>query len=143
MCIICRIILCISSSLFSLLIKHVHLLFHSFRPISWLQPFFFLGRRYLGHKRTIRPNSKRLSSLFMTRDQMDWDTFSKKVKSAQRGFMGEPDEMRPGRGEFHEYPYPCICEKEADDNDNDDTGSSNGVTSDGSEPAGMGVSAKV
>lgn len=68
-------------------------------------------RRYMGHKRTIRPNAKRLSALFMARDQMDWDTFSKKVKSCQRGFMGEPDEMRPGRGEFHEYPHSCICEK--------------------------------
>ncbi|KAF5734907.1 hypothetical protein HS088_TW15G00404 [Tripterygium wilfordii] len=68
-------------------------------------------RRYMGHKRTIRPNAKRLSALFMARAQMDWDTFAKKVKSGQRGFMGEPDEIRPGRGEFHEYPYPCICEK--------------------------------
>ena len=23
--------------------------------------------------------------------------------------MGEPDEMKPGRGEFHEYPSSCIC----------------------------------
>ncbi|OMO52476.1 GDP-fucose protein O-fucosyltransferase [Corchorus olitorius] len=68
-------------------------------------------RRYMGHKRTIRPNAKRLSALFMERDQMDWDTFARKVKAVQRGFMGEPDEMRPGRGEFHEYPYSCICEK--------------------------------
>ncbi|KAF2299081.1 hypothetical protein GH714_030456 [Hevea brasiliensis] len=68
-------------------------------------------RRYAGHKRTIRPNAKRLSALLMERDKMDWDTFAKKVKSCQRGFMGEPDEMRPGRGEFHEYPSPCICEK--------------------------------
>lgn len=42
---------------------------------------------------------------------MDWDTFAKKVKSCQKGFMGEPDEMKPGRGEFHEYPSPCICER--------------------------------
>ncbi|KAK4740808.1 hypothetical protein SAY87_024396 [Trapa incisa] len=101
-------------------------------------------RRYMGHKRTIRPNAKKLSSLFMARDHMDWDTFSKKVKSAQRGFMGEPDEMRPGRGEIHEYPYPCICEKEAedDDNDNGDAGNSS-VISDGSGPQKMGVSAIV
>ena len=65
----------------------------------------------MGHKRTIRPNTKKLSSLFMARHQMDWDTFAKKVKSCQRGFMGEPDEMRPGRGEFHEYPSSCICER--------------------------------
>ncbi|KAL6178363.1 hypothetical protein ACLB2K_049881 [Fragaria x ananassa] len=68
-------------------------------------------RRYMGHKRTIRPNAKRLSALFMARDKMDWDTFAKKVKSCQRGFMGEPEDMKLGRGEFHEFPYACICEK--------------------------------
>ncbi|KAK6935170.1 GDP-fucose protein O-fucosyltransferase [Dillenia turbinata] len=70
--------------------------------------------RYMGHKRTIRPNAKRLSSLFMARKQMDWNTFEKKVKSCQRGFMGEPDEMRTGRGDFHEFPYSCICQKPLD-----------------------------
>lgn len=65
----------------------------------------------MGHKRTIRPNAKRLSAIFMARDQMGWDTFAEKVKSCQRGFMGEPEEMRPGRGEFHEYPASCICKK--------------------------------
>lgn len=40
---------------------------------------------------------------------MDWVSFSKKVQLYQRGFMGEPDEMRPGRGEFHEFPYACVC----------------------------------
>ncbi|KAK2409818.1 O-fucosyltransferase family protein [Trifolium repens] len=68
-------------------------------------------RRYMGHKRTIRPNAKKLSALLMARHEMDWDTFSRKVKACQRGFMGEPDEMKPGRGEFHEYPNGCICEK--------------------------------
>ncbi|KAK8584482.1 hypothetical protein V6N13_109874 [Hibiscus sabdariffa] len=68
-------------------------------------------RRYMGHKRTIRPNAKRLGPLMMERDQIDWDTFARKVKAFQKGFMGEPDEMRPGRGEFHEYPYSCICER--------------------------------
>ncbi|CAI9095782.1 OLC1v1031797C1 [Oldenlandia corymbosa var. corymbosa] len=68
-------------------------------------------RRYMGHKRTIRPNAKRLSALFMAREKMAWDTFAKKVKSCQRGFMGEPDEIKPGRGEFHEYPSACICQK--------------------------------
>ncbi|KAJ7011391.1 O-fucosyltransferase 29 [Populus alba] len=74
-------------------------------------------RRYAGHKRTIRPNAKKLSALFMARDQMDWDTFSKKVKASQRGFMGEPDEVRPGRGDFHEYPS-CICERPFTDDEN-------------------------
>ncbi|MCD7446920.1 O-fucosyltransferase 29 [Datura stramonium] len=68
-------------------------------------------RRYMGHKRTIRPNAKRLSALFMARHKMDWATFSRKVKSCQRGFIGEPEEMRPGRGEFHEFPSSCICKK--------------------------------
>lgn len=68
-------------------------------------------RRYMGHKRTIRPNAKRLSALFMARDKMDWDTFAKKVKSCQRGFIGEPEEIKPGRGEFHEYPSSCICQR--------------------------------
>ena len=65
----------------------------------------------MGHKRTIRPNAKKLSALFMARSKMDWDTFSRKVKTYQRGFMGDPDEMRPGRGEFHEFPYSCVCKK--------------------------------
>uniref|UniRef100_A0A0V0IP66 O-fucosyltransferase family protein n=1 Tax=Solanum chacoense TaxID=4108 RepID=A0A0V0IP66_SOLCH len=67
------------------------------------------SRRYMGHKRTIRPNAKRLSALFQVRNKMDWDTFSRKVKSCQSGFMGEPEEVRLGRGEFHEYPSSCIC----------------------------------
>ncbi|KAB5564092.1 hypothetical protein DKX38_004146 [Salix brachista] len=74
-------------------------------------------RRYAGHKRTIRPNAKKLCALFKARDHMDWDTFSKKVKASQRGFMGEPDEVRPGRGDFHEYPS-CICEKPFTDDKN-------------------------
>ena len=65
----------------------------------------------MGHKRTIRPNTKKLSALMMARDKMDWDTFASKVKASQRGFMGEPDEMKLGRGEFHEYSYSCVCEK--------------------------------
>ncbi|CAG7888024.1 unnamed protein product, partial [Brassica rapa] len=68
-------------------------------------------RRYMGHKRTIRPNAKKLSALFMDREKMEWHTFAKKVKSCQRGFMGDPDEFKPGRGEFHEYPQACICQR--------------------------------
>ncbi|XP_030947406.1 O-fucosyltransferase 29 [Quercus lobata] len=74
-------------------------------------------RRYMGHKRTIRPNAKKLSALFMARRQMDWETFARKVKSCQKGFMGDPDEMRPGRGEFLETPYSCICEKPFNDDE--------------------------
>ncbi|KAK9148393.1 hypothetical protein Scep_007150 [Stephania cephalantha] len=66
-------------------------------------------RRYMGHKRTIRPNAKKLATLFMSMKQMSWETFSRKVKFSQKGFMGDPEEMRAGRGEFHEFPYSCIC----------------------------------
>ncbi|KAI3982161.1 hypothetical protein MKX01_019067 [Papaver californicum] len=69
-------------------------------------------RRYMGHKRTIRPNAKKLSSIFMTRHEMDWDTFARKVRSSQIDFLGEPEEMRPGRGEFHEFPTSCVCKKD-------------------------------
>ena len=65
----------------------------------------------MGHKRTIRPNAKKLSALFMARHELEWDTFARKVKECQRGFMGEPGEIRPGRLEFHEYPSTCLCEK--------------------------------
>uniref|UniRef100_A0A0D9XAQ5 rhamnogalacturonan endolyase n=1 Tax=Leersia perrieri TaxID=77586 RepID=A0A0D9XAQ5_9ORYZ len=68
-------------------------------------------RRYFGHKRTIRPNAKRLYSLILNRRNMSWDSFSSRVRLVQKGFMGEPKELRPGRGEFHENPSTCICEK--------------------------------
>lgn len=42
---------------------------------------------------------------------MDWATFARKVKLCQRGFMGEPEEIRPGRVEFNEFPSSCICQK--------------------------------
>ncbi|XP_058090698.1 O-fucosyltransferase 16-like isoform X2 [Magnolia sinica] len=67
-------------------------------------------RRYFGHKRTIRPNAKKLYSLFLNRGNMTWEAFASKVRTNQRGFMGEPNEVRPGRGEFHENPSTCICE---------------------------------
>ncbi|XP_019156004.1 PREDICTED: uncharacterized protein At1g04910-like [Ipomoea nil] len=68
-------------------------------------------RRYMGHKRTIRPNAKKLSALFMAREKIGWRAFTRKVKSCQRGFLGEPEETKPGRPEFHEYPASCICRK--------------------------------
>ncbi|XP_068639723.1 O-fucosyltransferase 16-like [Aristolochia californica] len=68
-------------------------------------------RRYFGHKRTIRPNAKKLNSLFMNRSNMTWEVFTSKVRTNQKGFMGEPNEVRPGRGEFHENPSTCICER--------------------------------
>ncbi|KAM7256290.1 hypothetical protein ACFE04_012031 [Oxalis oulophora] len=67
-------------------------------------------RRYFGHKPTIRPNAKKLYRLFLNKTSMTWDDFASKVRSYQRGFMGLPLEVRPGRGEFHENPSTCICE---------------------------------
>ncbi|KAI3828892.1 hypothetical protein L1987_03003 [Smallanthus sonchifolius] len=68
-------------------------------------------RRYMGHKRTIRPNAKKLNALFLKREKIPWESFAKKVKAAQQGFLGEPDEVKTGRGEFYEYPSTCICKK--------------------------------
>jgi hypothetical protein len=42
---------------------------------------------------------------------MSWAAFSARVRVLQRGFMGEPKEVRPGREEFHENPSTCICER--------------------------------
>ncbi|XP_038901839.1 protein ROOT HAIR SPECIFIC 17-like isoform X2 [Benincasa hispida] len=67
-------------------------------------------RRYFGHKPTIRPNTKKLYRLFADQHNMTWQQFSSKVQSYQVGFMGEPNEVKPGRGEFHENPSACICE---------------------------------
>ncbi|OEL16665.1 Uncharacterized protein BAE44_0022318 [Dichanthelium oligosanthes] len=66
-------------------------------------------RRYMGHKRTIRPNAKKLNVLFQRRNQMGWDMFSRKVQKVQRDLMGEPDDIRPKQDDFHEFPSPCIC----------------------------------
>ncbi|WOL09742.1 hypothetical protein Cni_G18495 [Canna indica] len=67
-------------------------------------------RRYFGHKRTIRPNAKKLYSLFLNKTSMSWGAFSSKVRTFQKGFMGEPNEGRRGGGEFHENPSACLCE---------------------------------
>ncbi|RZC48573.1 hypothetical protein C5167_016994 [Papaver somniferum] len=67
-------------------------------------------RRYSGHKPTIRPNAKKHSSLFPDRESMTWEAFASKVRLNQKGFMGEPKEVKAGRGEFHENPSTCICE---------------------------------
>ncbi|KAL0383862.1 UNVERIFIED_CONTAM: O-fucosyltransferase 16 [Sesamum radiatum] len=66
--------------------------------------------RYFGHKPTIRPNSKKLYRLFLERDNMTWEAFASQVRTVQIGFMGEPNEVKPGKGGFHEHPLPCICE---------------------------------
>jgi hypothetical protein len=71
----------------------------------------WIFRRYFGHRRTIRPDTKKLYSLFLNRTSMSWDTFASKVRTFQKGFMGEPNEIKLGRGEFHEHPVDCICAK--------------------------------
>ncbi|XVF00780.1 hypothetical protein REPUB_Repub04eG0030900 [Reevesia pubescens] len=67
-------------------------------------------RRYFWHKPTIRPNAKKLYKLFMDRNNMTWEEFASKVRTYQIGFMGEPNEVKPGKGEFHENPDSCICQ---------------------------------
>ncbi|GFQ01869.1 uncharacterized protein at1g04910 [Phtheirospermum japonicum] len=67
-------------------------------------------RRYFGHKTTIRPNARKLYRVFHDRHNMTWEEFSSLVRKFQIGFMGEPNEVKPGRGEFHEHPLACICE---------------------------------
>lgn len=46
----------------------------------------------------------------MSKDNTTWEEFASRVRTFQRGFMGEPKEVRAGRGEFHENPTTCICE---------------------------------
>ncbi|CAH9101678.1 unnamed protein product [Cuscuta epithymum] len=65
-------------------------------------------RRYFGHKPTVRPNSKKLWRLFLSRNNMTWEEFSSKVNRFQKGFMGDPMEVKSGGG-FHEKPSSCIC----------------------------------
>lgn len=67
-------------------------------------------RRYFGHKPTIRPNGKKLNPLFMNKNNMTWQEFASRVRTFQVGFMGEPNELRSGSGEFHENPTSCICQ---------------------------------
>ncbi|KAJ6392398.1 hypothetical protein OIU77_026208 [Salix suchowensis] len=47
-------------------------------------------RRYFGHKPTIRPNAKKLYRLFLNQTTMSWEAFASKMRTYQRGFMGEP-----------------------------------------------------
>ncbi|KAK6806009.1 hypothetical protein RDI58_003794 [Solanum bulbocastanum] len=66
-------------------------------------------RRYFDHKPTIRPNVKKLNNLLLRRNNMTWEEFASQIRTSQIGFMGEPMEVKPGRGEFHENPTACIC----------------------------------
>ncbi|TMW83649.1 hypothetical protein EJD97_001091 [Solanum chilense] len=66
-------------------------------------------RRYFDHKPTIRPNAKKLNNLLLHRNNMTWEEFASQIRTSQIGFMGEPMEVKPGRGEFHENPTACIC----------------------------------
>lgn len=75
--------------------------------------FVFDCRRYFGHKPTIRPNAKKLQHFFTNRTNMTWEDFAAGVRKYQVGFMGEPFEIKAGKGGFHEYPLACLCQ---DDN---------------------------
>ncbi|KAG8057651.1 hypothetical protein GUJ93_ZPchr0002g25660 [Zizania palustris] len=98
-------------------------------------------RRYFGHKRTIRPRAKQLYPLFMNRANISWDAFSSQVQTIQKGSMGEPMEVMPGRGEFHANPAACICEKtdrksvvELNSRSNQETVGSTGISKHTGEP---------
>ncbi|GJN34530.1 hypothetical protein PR202_gb23199 [Eleusine coracana subsp. coracana] len=56
------------------------------------------------------PNAKQLYPLFMKRGNISWDEFSSQAQIIQNGYMGDPMEIVPGRGEFHANPAACICE---------------------------------
>lgn len=45
----------------------------------------------------------------MKRGNLSWDEFSSQVRIIQNGYMGDPMEIMPGRGEFHANPAACIC----------------------------------
>ncbi|XP_057516496.1 O-fucosyltransferase 6-like [Amaranthus tricolor] len=77
-------------------------------------------RRYFGHKPTIRPNAKKISRLFLNQNNMTWEEFAYGIRSSQVGFMGEPNEVKLGRGEFHENPSACICESSLMNNQESD-----------------------
>ncbi|XP_057769142.1 O-fucosyltransferase 6 isoform X2 [Salvia miltiorrhiza] len=82
-------------------------------------------RRYSGHKPTIRPNAKKLYRLFNDRHNMTWHDFASQIRAFQVGFMGEPNEVKPGRGEFHEHPLPCICQRRGPRNEEDGSNEAN------------------
>ncbi|GJX13329.1 GDP-fucose protein O-fucosyltransferase [Tanacetum coccineum] len=69
--------------------------FESLTPLSyvWVDSGYVLSlrlnRRYFGHKPTIRPNAKKLYRLFLNRENTTWEEFSSRVRTHQRGFMGE------------------------------------------------------
>lgn len=84
--------------------------FHIHTKLATGLNIFVYCRRYFGHKPTIRPNAKRLNKLFTERNNMTWEEFASRVRTSQIGLMGEPNEVKLGRGEFHENPAACICE---------------------------------
>lgn len=39
---------------------------------------------------------------------MTWQEFASQIGTSQIGFIGEPMEVKGGRGEFHENPTTCV-----------------------------------
>nr|GEZ70852.1 O-fucosyltransferase 6-like [Tanacetum cinerariifolium] len=67
-------------------------------------------RKYFRHKPTIRTNANKLWRLFVDRNNITWEEFRTTTRGYQVGFMGQPNEVKPGIGEFHMNPVACICE---------------------------------
>lgn len=59
---------------------------------------------------------------------MTWEGFASEVRIHQVGFMGDPNEVKPGRGEFHENPSSCICQSSLPNNQGSDIQDESAVT---------------
>ena len=77
-------------------------------------------RRYLGHKKTIRPNAAKVAELMMMRMQIGKKEFIDRVRYVQTGYMGEPIIMFRKNEDFFENPRPCLCKLDKYKEDVDD-----------------------
>eukprot|EP00897_Mesotaenium_endlicherianum_P008197 jgi/Mesen1/7405/ME000388S06624 len=77
-------------------------------------------RRYLGHRKTILPDRKKLVELFEEYENrtINWAQFSRKVRTAHMHRIGAPQERvvlagRPKEEDnFFQNPQECICDKD-------------------------------
>ncbi|KAF3521247.1 hypothetical protein DY000_02064056, partial [Brassica cretica] len=65
--------------------------------------YILTTRRNKGDKEGVRslqkrPNAKKLYRLFLNKENTTWEEFTSRVRSFQRGFMGEPKEVRTATG---------------------------------------------